>query len=180
LKPDFSYTFKVRLFEAEEADKTQAESQSDLEKVLTKSPKVANALMALLTSQSSLNSKAQEEIRDVVSDIKVITYRPTTFRIIFKNTNYFDLIYDPSPLEVRNEKDYKAIDFFRVAIKGKRYYLSNGSDFEQALDYICQCMKSNPIDSNNPDEQQAATSGGEESGAAGTEDLPTETDKPKK
>lgn len=172
---NYFYNFKKSLHEAEvDAAEDSVEQQSDLEKVLKNSPKVAYTLMRLLTSQTSVNQKAQDEIREIVSDIKVISYRPTTFRIIFKNSNYFDLVYDPTPEEVKNEKRYKPTDFFRAVIAGKRYDLSNNSAFEQTLDYIGQALKYNPIDSNNPDEQQAATSSPEEA------DLPVETEKPAK
>jgi hypothetical protein len=167
---DYFFNFKKNLYEAQEEPVTG--ESSDMEKILTKSPKVTSALTALLTSQKEVNQKAQDELRDVISDIKVIQLRPTTFRIVFKNSNYFDLIYDPSPLEVKNEKDYNPIELFRVAIVGKRYDLANKSSFEQALDYIGQCMKFNPIDSNNPDTQQANTEDGD------TTDLPDEIDKP--
>lgn len=167
------FNFKKSLHEAE-VD-TVVEQQSDLEKVLKNSPKVTYTLMRLLTSQTSVNQKAQDEIREIVADIKIISYRPTTFRVIFKNSNYFDLVYDPTPEEVKNEKRYKPIDFFRAVIAGKRYDLSNNSAFEQTLDYIGQALKYNPIDSNNPDEQQAATTGGGEEAS-----LPAETEKPAK
>lgn len=184
---DHFYNFKKALFEAEQSDADQdrekfATNESDLEKVLKKSPKVTYTLMRLLTSQKEVNQKAQDEIRDIVTDIKIISFRPTTFRIIFKNSNYFDLVYNPSPLEVQNPEKYKPSDFFRVAIVGKRYDLSNDSEFEQALDYIGQCLKFNPIDSKNPDEEQAATSGGDSEGETGGEisDLPKKSDKPVK
>lgn len=173
---DHFFNFKKSLYEAE----VEAEQESDMEKVLKKSPKVTYTLMRLLTSQKAVNKKAQDEIRNIVGDIKIISYRPTTFRIVFKNSSYFDLIYDPSPMEIKNERDYPPSDLFRVAIVGKRYDLSNQSDFEQALDYIGQGLKNNPIDSNNPDEQQAATSGAEEPAKDGeVSDLPAETDKQK-
>lgn len=148
------FNFKKSLYEADAPE----QQESDLEKVLRTAPKVTYTLMRLLTSQKTVNDKAQKEIRDIVADIKVIAFRPTTFRIIFKNSNYFDLVYDPSPLEVKYEKDFKPSDFFRVVIAGKRYDIANDSSFEQALDYINQALKLNPIDSNNPDQQQASTS----------------------
>ena len=169
------YNFKRKLHEAEgdEIPTEDAPDQvSDLDKVLEKSPKVVYTLMKLLSSQSSVNDKADKEIREIVSDIKIITYRPTTFRIVLKNANYFDLVYDPTPSEISNEKSYSPSDFFRVVISGKRFDLGNNSSFEQALDYIGQIMKHNPIDSNNPDLQQQDTAGG------GEEGLPAETDKP--
>lgn len=175
------YNFKRKLHEAEgdelpaeiAGDEQEPEQQSDLDKILEKSPKVVYTLMKLLSSQKSVNDKADKEIREIVSDIKIITYRPTTFRIVLKNSNYFDLIYDPTPSEISNEKQYSPSDFFRVAISGKRFDLGVRSSFEQALDYIGQIMKLNPIDSNNPDIQQQDTAGGGDEGG-----LPAETDKP--
>jgi hypothetical protein len=165
---DYFFNFKKNLYEAEQ----EAESEPDLEKVLRKSPKVVYTLMKLLTSQKEVNASAQKEIRDIVSDIKMISYRPTTFRIIFKNSNYFDLVYDPTPLQIKREDGLPASDLFKVAIAGKRYDLANKSSFEQALDYVGQALKYNPIDSSNPDTQQADSEDG------GSTDLPDETDKP--
>jgi hypothetical protein len=173
------YNFKRKLHEAEgdqpdeEAPEEQSpETVSDLEKVLKTSPKVLYTLTKLLSSQSSVNDKANKEIREIVSDIKIITFRPTTFRIVLKNANYFDLMYDPTPSELANPNSYSPSDFFRVIVAGKRYDLGNKSSFEQALDYIGQAMALNPIDSNNPDiQQQNDTDGGG--------DLPPEIDKPK-
>lgn len=153
--------FSRKLYEAEVEEKL-ADSESDLDKILTKSPKVDYTLARLITSQKGPGLKADEEIRDIVSDIKVISYRPTTFRIVLKNSNYFDLVYDPTPMQLKSDQKVLPSDMFKVAILGKRYDLANNSNFEQALDYIGICMKSNPIDDNNPDLQQQDTSGGEE------------------
>lgn len=167
---DHFFNFKKSLYEAEVVD----DATSDLEKVLAKSKKVVYTLTKLLTSQKSVNSIAQKEIRDIVGDIKIISFRPTTFRIIFKNSNYFDLVYDPTPLQIKKEKSEQPSDLFKVEIAGKRYDLASNSSFEQSLDYIGQALKYNPIDSNNPDIQQANSEDGEES-----EDIPSELDKPK-
>lgn len=170
---DYFFNFKKNLYEAEQETEQEAESEPDLEKVLRKSPKVVYTLMRLLTSQKEVNASAQKEIRDIVGDIKMISYRPTTFRVVFKNSNYFDLVYDPTPLQIKKETSLPASDLFKVSIAGKRYDLANKSSFEQALDYVGQGLKYNPIDSNNPDVQQAD---GEDSVGA---DIPDETDKPK-
>ena len=155
----FSRKFYEQTFLKEEEQKI--EQKPDLVKLIEKSPKLHSTLVTLLTSQESVGDKSNKELVEIVADIKVISYKPTTFRVIFKNSNYFDLIYDPTPDEVSNKSDYQAKDYFRIAINGKRYDLSNDSDFEQAIDYISINLKTNPIDSSNPDTEQAAGDSGE-------------------
>lgn len=167
----------MKLAEAQEGDSVEVDPDSDLEKLLAKSPKVVYTLTRLLTSQKSPNQVAKNEIREILADVKVISYRPTTFRMIFKNSNYFDLIYDPTPQELKTPENFTPMDSFRIAILGKRYDLADDSSFQQALDYIGQCMKYNPIDSSNPDLQQQADQGAE-SGV--DSELPDKTDKPEK
>lgn len=165
------FEFHKRLNEEE----TPIEQESTLLKVMNKSPKVRSVLTQLLTSQSKVGDKADTEIQDIVGDVKVIAYRPSTFRVVFKNSNYIDLIYDPTPDEVKNGGDYQDSDFFKVKVAGRKYDLSNYSDSQQVLDSISIVLKNNPIDSNNPDLQQKAGDGEEEAPA---EEPATPEDKP--
>lgn len=143
MTPNFHYIFQQKLYEAEV--RAKIETESTLEKVLRQSKKVTSVLAELLTSQKKFNEKSKDEIREIVSDIRFISYKPTTFRIIIKNGNYFDLKYDPTPLELKNPEEYDVRDSFVVMVSGKKYNLTNRSEMEQALDYINILLKTSPI-----------------------------------
>lgn len=114
--------------------------------ILSTSPKVVGALTKLLSSNSKDLKKAIDEIEEIVKDINVISYKPSTFRIIFQNDNYFDLVYDPIDNN-GNVPESKYYTLFIVAIDGKKYHLVNNSEKEQALDYINRNLKTASIGS---------------------------------
>lgn len=151
------------------AEKQDAPAITDLEKVLMRAPKIRYVLMKLLTSQEKEGPKVAEEVQEIASDIKCISYRPTTFRVIFKNGNTMDLIYDPSPSDLKNEDKLSPMDMFRLRVLGKVYDLSKKSDYEQSLDTIAICLRESPINSENPDIQQSG-----EAPPAGDEPPPSE------
>jgi len=158
--PDFVFeNFRKYIAEAEIA--SQEAEQSDMDKVLLRYPKLRYTLIKVLTSQKDPGPIADKEIKDIVTDIKAICYRPTTFKIVFKNSNYMDLKYDPTPSMVKNPQEYTPSDYFRVTVLGKDYDLGLNSDYEQALDQIAIAMSHNPIDTKNPDLQDQATENGE-------------------
>jgi hypothetical protein len=143
MKPNYYEIFKHKLLEAEE--KTDIQNESNLEKILKSSKKLTAVLVDLLTTQKHLNDEAKEQIRNVVSDIKCISYKPTTFRVVIPNGNYFDMKYDPTPLELRYPEDYKPQDSFTILVSGKKYNIANRSEYEQCLDYINVLLSTNPI-----------------------------------
>lgn len=143
MKLNYYSIFKNKLYEEEVRSKV--ETESNLEKVLRSSKKVTYVLTKLLTSQKEYNEKAKDEIREMVGDVKYIAYKPTTFRIVFKNANYFDLKYDPTPLQGKHPEDYAPIDSFTIVISGKKYNLANRSEMEQAIDYTNNLLKTGPI-----------------------------------
>lgn len=143
MKPNYYHIFRTKLYEQEV--RTEIESESTLEKILRKSKKVTDVLTRLLTSQKSFNEKAKDEIREIVTDIRFMSYKPTTFRIVVKNGNYFDLKYDPTPLNIKYPEDFDVKDSFVIAILGKKYNLANQSELEQALDYINILLSSKPV-----------------------------------
>lgn len=155
MKPNYYQIFQYKLLEA--AEITAVETESNLEKVLSKSPKVTSVLLKLLTTQKSKNDKALEQIRNTVSDIRCIAYKPTTFRVVIPNGNYFDIKYDPTPLEINYPEDFSPSDSFQVIVSGKKYNISNRSEYEQALDYINILLKTNPITKEpEPEEEPVA------------------------
>ena len=143
MKPNFYHIFRTKLYEQE--IKTEIENESTLEKILRKSKKVPAILTNLITSQKKFNEKAKDEIREIVSDVRFISYKPTTFRIVIKNGNYFDLKYDPVPLNTRYPEDFDVKDSFVVLVSGKKYNLANNSEMEQATDYVNNLLKSKPV-----------------------------------
>ena len=164
MKDNIFENFKRTIYEADIAPEVKAQEESDMDKTLRKSPKVRLTLMKLITSQKDWSDIAEEEIHDIVTDIKCISKRPTTFRVVFKNSNYMDLKYDPTPQMVSHPDKFAATDYFRARVLGKTYDLGVNSQYEQCLDQIGVAMRQNPIDTSNPDEQDQATASGEGGG----------------
>jgi hypothetical protein len=65
-----------------------------------------------------------------IDDIKWVSPRPTTFKIILKNQHYFFLIY--------NKKSWIA------QIEGKKYYLLNLPEEERAVESITRILSYSP------------------------------------
>lgn len=171
MKPRFYEIFRKKVLW--EVEITKVENESNLEKIIKKSPKVTNTLVKLLTTQEKKDKKAIEQLREVVSDIRCIGYKPTTFRVVIPNGNFFDLKYNPSPLELKYPEDFKDSDFFQVIANGKKYDIVNKSEYEQALDQIGILLKSSSITKEpEPDEEPAPAEGGEEPEAGGEEPGP--------
>ncbi len=168
--------FKKRLNEEE----TVVTQETDKDKILRNSKKVTSVLTKLLSSQKNGGDKSLSELQDLISDIKVISYKPTTFRIVVANSNYFDLIYDPAPMQVQYPEDYQDIDSFTVKVAGKKYKIGNNSQFEQALDALNKIMRENPIGTNPeiPDEDTGSEEPEDTSDVSGDEkEDPNATDK---
>ncbi len=161
--------FRKKLLEQEVRSKI--ETESTLEKILKSSKKITSVLTSLLTSQKKYNEQAKNEIREIISDVRFISYKPTTFRIIMKNGNFFDLKYDPTPIELKNPDEFKPEDSFLVLVSGKRYSLSNNSEKNQAIDYINDLLKSAPLAKQPAKEEPPAP---EEAPEPGAEETPPE------
>lgn len=174
MKPNFYEIFRHKLIEQDEEEQisTKVENESTIEKVLRKSKKIPEVLTKLLTTETSYNEEAKKQIREVVSDLRCIAYRPTTFRVVIPNGNYFDLKYDPTPLELDYPEDYNASDSFTVLVSGKKYNIVNKSELEQCLDYINILLKTKPVTKEpEPEEAPAAPA---EPEAPAEEELPKE------
>ena len=130
MKPNYYHIFKLKLKEEEVV--TPIENESNLEKILEKPNKISKVLALLLTTQNSLNNEAKTQLREVVSDIKCISYKPTTFRVVIPNGNYFDLKYDPTPLNIQYPDDFQSKDSFTVIVSGKKFHLDNNSELDSA------------------------------------------------
>jgi hypothetical protein len=143
MKPNYYHIFKLKLKEEEVV--TPIENESNLEKILEKPNKVSKVLALLLTTQKSLNDEAKTQLREVVSDIKCISYKPTTFRVVIPNGNYFDLKYDPTPLNIQYPDDFQPKDSFTVIVSGKKFHIANNSELDSAIDYINILLSTSPI-----------------------------------
>lgn len=177
MKPNYIQIFKKRLVEAEVV--TPVESESTLEKVLNQSKKLPKVLTKLLTTEKTYNEQAKKQLRELVSDIRCVSYKPTIFRIVVPTGNFFELKYDPTPMELNNPDEFKPQDSFVVLISGKKYNIANRSEYLQCLDYINQILKTGPITKEPEEEQPESPEGGEEApapegGEEGTEELPEE------
>lgn len=143
MKMNYYQIFKYKLNEEEVV--TPIENESNLDKILEKPNKISKTLVTLLTTEKSLNDEAKNQLREVVSDIRCISYKPTAFRIVIPNGNYFDLKYDPTPLQVQYPEDFQPKDAFTVLVSGKKFHLANNSELDSALDYINILLKTSPV-----------------------------------
>ena len=120
-----------RVYAAKTAGETSIEAQEDtfdvspedvnfeeeLFPVLAKFPKLKQVIMDLLTDQYG----------DFISDIWWVAPRPTTFKIILANEQYFYLIY--------TERSWIA------QVEGKKYYLLNLNEEESACESISRILR---------------------------------------
>ena len=143
MKPNYYQIFRYKL--AEEEVKTPVENESNLDKILRKSKRITSVLTQLMTTQKKVNQEAKDQLKEVISDIKCISYKPTTFRVVIPNGNYFDLKYDPTPLELQYPNDYEPKDSFTVIVSGKRFNIANNSELESSMEYINKLLSTKPI-----------------------------------
>lgn len=111
-----------RVYSAKTKDSTLDVSPSDVDfdkelfPILTKFPVLKTAITNLLTDQYG----------DFIKDIWWVAPRPTTFKIVLANNQFFYLIY--------TERSWVA------KIEGKKYYLENISDEENASNAISRIL----------------------------------------
>ena len=120
-----------RVYAAKTAGETSIEAQEDtfgvspedvnfeeeLFPVLAKFPKLKQVIMDLLTDQYG----------DFISDIWWVAPRPTTFKIILANEQYFYLIY--------TERSWIA------QVEGKKFYLASLNEEERAAESIARILR---------------------------------------
>jgi hypothetical protein len=111
-----------RVYAAKNKDNTLGVSPKDVDfdkelfPILTKFPILKTAIINLLTDQYG----------DFIKDIWWVAPRPTTFKIILANNQFFYLIY--------TERSWIA------KVEGKKYYLENMSDEENASSAISRIL----------------------------------------
>ena len=176
MKPNYYQIFRYKL--AEEEVKTPVENESNLDKILRKSKRITSVLTQLMTTQKKVNQEAKDQLKEVISDIKCISYKPTTFRVVIPNGNYFDLKYDPTPLELQYPNDYEPKDSFTVIVSGKRFNIANNSELESSMEYINKLLSTKPIGKapeEAPEPGEAPKTGPEAPVEPGEEEAPETT-----
>lgn len=126
-------------------------STSNVTDILNRFKILRLVLEDLLTSGSEDSYSREDDLTKLVSDISIITFKPTTFNIKFKNGSKMNLKYDPTPMQLKPDSgtDFKPKDYFQLQILGKRYNLQNRSEYLQALDYIGKALEEKPIGTGN-------------------------------
>jgi len=112
--------------------------KTSTQEILGKFPTVKKTLEKLLTS----------EFGEFVQDVKWVAPKPSTFTVVLKNGQTFNLKW--------LGKDFNA------QIGGKNYYLGTVSTYQQALDKLNDTLINGPIDTNQ--EQPDSELGGEQFG----------------
>jgi hypothetical protein len=111
-----------RVYSAKTKDNVLGVSPKDVDfdkelfPILTKFPTLKTAIINLLTDQYG----------DFIKDIWWVAPRPTTFKIVLANNQFFYLIY--------TERSWIA------KVEGKKYYLENISDEENAANAISRIL----------------------------------------
>ena len=95
--------------------------KTSTQEILGKFPTVKKALVSLFT----------HEFNEFVEDVKWTVPKPSTFMIVLKNGQSFDLKWTGKG--------------FEATVEGKRYFLNNVSDYQQALDSLNRILKDGPI-----------------------------------
>ena len=95
--------------------------KTSTQEILGKFPTVKKTLISLFTN----------EYDEFIEDIKWTVPKPSTFRVVLKNGQSFDLKWTGKG--------------FEATVEGKGYFLNNVSDYQQALDSINRILRDGPI-----------------------------------
>lgn len=99
--------------------------------ILFKFPNIKTVLTELLTVT----------FKDYLDNIYVVAPKPTTFKVVLKNEQFFTIIY--------NERSYI------VKVEGKKYYLINLPERERAIEAIAELLNTKKfITSKSEDEEK--------------------------
>jgi len=108
--------------------------KTSTQEILGKFPTVKKAIVSLFTN----------EFPEFITDVRWVVPKPSTFAIDLKNGQSFNLKWMGKG--------------FQAQVEGKKYFLNNISDYQQALDKINNILKTGPI-------TQGDEPGGEDFGA---------------
>jgi len=133
--------------------------KTSTQEILGKFPTVKKALVSLFTN----------EYDEFIEDVKWTVPKPSTFMVVLKNGQSFDLKWTGKG--------------FEATVEGKGYFLNNVSDYQQALDSINRILKDGPITQGEEpggedfaaDPATGGGGGGDfPGGEAGAEEIPAE------
>lgn len=124
---------------------------SNVNEILERFNVLRLVLEDLLTSSQGDDYDKTNDVEQLVSGIDIIVYKPTTFRVKFRNGSSMNLKYDPSKTQLNptEKEEFKPRDYFRCDVLGKRYNLGNLAEYQQCLDYIAKALATKPIGSGN-------------------------------
>jgi hypothetical protein len=115
--------------------------------MLNKFPKLQETLIRLMS----------DDFTTFVEDIEWVAPRPTTFKIVLKNQNYFHLIWNG--------------DEFTARVSGTQYNLANLGEEQRAIKAIQELLITGPI---NPDKGSATPSQKLTAAEEAPEEIPAE------
>lgn len=132
--------------------------KTSTQEILGKFPTLKKQIVQLLT----------QEYDEFVEDVKWTVPKPSTFKVVLKNGQSFDLKWTGKG--------------FDATIEGMQYFLNNVTEYQQALDALGRIMKDGPITQGEEPggedfaaEPAAGGSGGDfPGGEAGAEEAPVE------
>jgi len=128
------------------SDETVLEDATDT--ILEKFPTVRKILTKLMT----------EDFKEFVETINWISPKPTSFRIVLKNGQDFDLTWMGKN--------------FQATILGKDYFLGKVNEFQQALDKLGVLYQEAPMSGAGEEEPLDSEFGGDAGGGGGGGDFP--------
>jgi len=131
------------IFEAYvEVLREQEALETGTEELLRKFPTLHRTMVNLMT----------REFENFIEDIQWVAPKPTTFKIVLKNDQVFFLKWTGKGFEAQ--------------IGGKRYYLKNLPEFQQAVDKLSEYLKYTP--SQTSGEEGFEDGGADDAGFGGT------------
>ena len=95
--------------------------KTSTQEILGKFPTLKKSLVSLLTN----------EYDEFVEDVKWTVPKPSTFKVVLKNGQPFYMKWTGKG--------------FEATVEGKKYFLSNVTDYQQALDALGRILKDGPI-----------------------------------
>ena len=139
------------IFEAYvEVLREQEALETGTEELLRKFPTLHRTMVNLMT----------REFENFIEDIQWVAPKPTTFKVVLKNDQVFFLKWTGKGFEAQ--------------IGGKRYFLNNTPEFQQAADKLSEFLKYTPVQGDSGEEftDTGASDAGFEGGGGG--DFPGE------
>ena len=122
--------------------------------ILDKYPSLKETLIMLLS----------DAFKDYITGIYIIAPKPTTFKIVLHNGQFFYLVYLGKAYEAK--------------VLGRRYYLMTIGDKERAIQAIANLLElGQPINTQGPEGETTSGEGVEET--SGEEPLPSEEEEEK-